>query len=251
MKFGLVLSGGAARGAFHLGIIHFMEKHHIQIDAYSGSSIGAIIATSHASGISAKTQLRIFSSKEFKKVLKFNYFKNGLIRIDANNKILKELLPIEKLEELPKTVYVNAYDVKRKQLHYFDSGDTYSLCMASSALIPIFKPISYEKMYLIDGGLIDNIPIKPLLNKDYFICSIDLFPRKQYIKKRKSFNPIKLVKKRVLSHWIDNVNYSIEHSNQYITNQKILNFKMFTFKELNECFNFGYKEAQKHFLDIL
>lgn len=251
MKFALVLSGGAARGAFHLGVLHFIEEQGIKIDAYSGSSIGAIISASHASGVSAKEQLKIFSSNDLKKVLKFNYFKNGLIKIDTNHKILNDLLPILRLEELPKKVFVNAYDVKKKELHYFDKGDTHTLCIASSALVPLFKPISYEKMYLIDGGLIDNLPVRPFLDKNYHICSIDLIPRRQNSKKRRSFNPIKIAKRKIFSHWIDNANYSIQHSNQYITNQKILNFKMFTFKELNECFNFGYKEAQKHFLDIL
>jgi len=251
MSLALVLSGGAARGAFHLGILHYIEESGIQIDAYSGSSIGAIISTSHASGVSAKEQLKIFSSKEVKKVLKFNYFKNGLIKIDTNHPILNDLLPIKKLEDIPKEVFVNAYDVKQKKLHYFNKGDTHTLCIASSALIPLFKPIHYEKKYLIDGGLIDNLPIRPFLETKYKICSIDLMPRKQHTTKKRVFNPIKMAKRKLFSHWIDNVNYSIKHSDYYITNQKILNFKMFTFKELNECFNLGYKEAQKHFLDIL
>ena len=60
----LALGGGAARGAFHLGVLDFCEQNCIQIQAYSGSSIGAIISASHASGISAKEQLKIFNSKE-------------------------------------------------------------------------------------------------------------------------------------------------------------------------------------------
>lgn len=249
-KRAFILSGGAARGAFHLGILHFCEEHNIQIDTYSGSSIGAIISVAHASGISAKEQLKIFSSKDIKKVLKFNYFKNGLIRIDKNHKILNELLPIKKLEDLEKKVYVNAYDVKKKQLHYFDSGDTHTLCMASSALIPVFKPIAYENMYLIDGGLVDNIPIRPFLesNEEFETYSIDIMPRKIHtMEKRRNINPINILKKKVFARRMDNANYSIQHTNHYISNQKIRNFKMFTFNELNECFSFGYKEAQKHF----
>lgn len=251
MKLALVLSGGAARGAFHLGVLEFMQEHEIKIDAYSGSSIGAIISASHASGVSAKEQLKIFSSKDIKKVLKFNYFKNGLIRIDTNHPILNDLLPIKNLEDIPSEVFINTYDIKQKKLHYFNKGDTHTLCLASSALIPLFKPISYENKYLIDGGLIDNLPIRPFLNKDYEIYSIDLLPRKTNIGRKRSFNPIKILKRKIFSHWIDNVNYSIKHSDYYITNQKLRNFKMFTFKELNECFNLGYKEAQKHFLDII
>lgn len=253
-KLALILSGGAARGAFHLGMLQYLEENNIKIDAYSGSSIGAIIAVAHASGISAKEQLKIFSSKEIKKVLKFNYFKNGLIRIDKNHKLLKELLPIKNLEDLETKVYVNAYDIKKKQLHYFDKGDTHSLCMASAALIPVFKPISYENMYLIDGGLIDNLPIHPILEEDekYKTISIDLMPRPIYpLEKKRNINPIKLLKKRIFTRRLDNAKYSINHTDYYITNQKLRNYKMFTFNELNDCFSYGYKEAQKHFLDIL
>ena len=95
----LALGGGVARGAFHLGFLDFCETHNIDIKAYSGSSIGAIISTSHASGVKAKEQLKIFSSKEIRQVLKFNFFRNGLLKIDSTNKIIKELLPIEENSE--------------------------------------------------------------------------------------------------------------------------------------------------------
>lgn len=98
MKLGLVLSGGAARGAFHLGVLQFLEEQNIKIDVYSGSSIGAIISVSHASGISAKEQLKIFSSNDIKQVLKFNYLNKGLLKIDTKHQILNELLPIKNLE---------------------------------------------------------------------------------------------------------------------------------------------------------
>ncbi len=105
-KFAVALGGGAAKGAFHLGILHFMEESHIEIDAYSGSSIGAIISASHASGVRAKEQLKIFSSQELKDILKFNYFRNSLIRIQREAKLLDHLLPIKQLEKIPKKYYV-------------------------------------------------------------------------------------------------------------------------------------------------
>ena len=111
MNLALVLSGGAARGAFHLGVLHYCEKNHIQIQAYSGSSIGSIISCSHASGINAKEQLKIFSSKEIKEIFKFNYFRNGLLKIDSSKEIIKELLPISKIQDIPKPVFLNAYDL--------------------------------------------------------------------------------------------------------------------------------------------
>ena len=244
------LGGGASRGAFHLGVLDFCEQQNIDIKAYSGSSIGAIIAASHASGIRAKEQLKIFSSKDVKQALKFNYFKNGLLKIDTSNKIIKELLPIEKIEDIPKPIWVSAYDLKKKELHYFNSGNTLTLCMASSALIPIFKPISYNGMYLIDGGLFDNIPIKPLENKGYNIYSVDLFAKEKEHKLKK-FNPIKSLKKTIFKQLHENHRYSLENTNYYLGNSHIRSFSLFTFKELEECFKLGIKEAQNHFLDTL
>lgn len=244
------LGGGASRGAFHLGVLDFCEQQNIDIKAYSGSSIGAIIAASHASGIRAKEQLKIFSSKDVKQALKFNYFKNGLLKIDTSNKIIKELLPIEKLEDIPKPIWLSAYDIKKKQLHYFSSGDTVTLCMASSALIPLFKPISYEGMYLIDGGLFDNLPIKPLQNKGYDIHTLDLFAKESKIG-TKNKNPIKNIKRLLFKQLHQNHKHSIENTNYYIGTHHIRNFSLFSFKELDECFKLGFKEAQKHFLDIL
>lgn len=251
MNFAFVLGGGAARGAFHLGFLHFCEENKIEIHAYSGSSIGAIISASHASGVRAKEQLELFSSNDVKKALKFNYFKNGLLRIDETHKIIDKMLPIKKLQDIPKPVWVNAYDIKKRELHYFNSGDTVSLCMASSALVPIFKPISYENMYLIDGGLFDNLPIKPLENKGYDIVTIDLFAKRNNNQQKKKFNLSRTLKKTFLTQLCENHIYTLEKTDQYVGNGNINDFSLFTFNELKDCFNLGFKEAQKHFLDIL
>jgi len=250
MNLALALGGGAARGAFHLGFLYFCEENKIEIQAYSGSSIGSIISCSHASGISAKEQLKIFSSKDIRQALKFNYFKNGLLKIDTSNKIIKELLPISKIEDIPKPVFVNAYDVKEKKLHYFNNGDTITLCMASSAIIPLFKPVKYKNMYLIDGGLFDNVPIKPLENLNYDIFSVDLFP-KRYSNSVLRLNPVKIMKKRVFKQLYENHKYSIENTHFYLGSKHIRNLSLYTFKEIDECFKLGFKEAQNHFLDIL
>lgn len=248
MNLALVLSGGAARGAFHLGILAYLEDKNIKISIYSGSSIGALIACSHASGLKAREILKIFKSDEVKKALKFNYFIKGLIKIDEENPLLDKLLPIKRLEDIPKKVFVNAYDLKTKKLLYFDKGDTHKLCLASCALIPIFRPMIYKNYEFIDGGLFDNIPIKPIENKDYKICSIDLMPRPSFKQKEKrSFRPFKSLIRKLFKTRFKNGLHSINHSNIYITNEKLREIDMFTFNGLQETFDFGYKEASNYF----
>ncbi len=248
MNLALVLSGGAARGAFHLGVLAYLEDNNIKIAVYSGASIGSLIACSHASGVKAREILDIFKSEEVKEALKFNYFNKGLIKIDESNALLDKLLPIKRLEKIPKEVFVNAYDIKSKKLIYFNKGDTHKLCLASCALIPIFRPIKYKNYELIDGGLFDNIPIKPLINRAYKIYSIDLMPRMINKEKGKiSFRPIKSLIKKLLTTRFKNGIYSIKNSDVYITHEKLREVDMLTFNGLQETFDLGYKEASKYF----
>lgn len=246
MNLALVLGGGAARGAFHLGVLHYCEQNNIEIQAYSASSIGSIISCSHASGLKAKEQLKIFTSNELKETIRFNYFKKSLFKIDSTCKVIKELLPIAKIEDIPKPVVINAYDTKKKKLHYFSSGDTIELCLASSAIIPLFKAIEYENMNLIDGGLFDNLPIKPLENKNYDIVIIDLFP-KEIINKTFRIKPIKILKRRLFTQLYKNYNYSIQHTDYYLSSSHLRDFDLYTFTQINDCFNLGFKEAKTFF----
>ena len=89
----LCLSGGAARGAYHLGVLQYIEESGIEVKAISATSIGAIIAASWLSGVSAKEQLAIFKSREFKKIFSFNFFRGSLFSIDTTAKIIKKLVP--------------------------------------------------------------------------------------------------------------------------------------------------------------
>lgn len=236
MSFSLALSGGAARGAFHLGFLHYIEENRLDISVYSGSSIGAIIAVSHASGVSAKEQLDIFNSNTIKKALRFNYLKGGLLKVDSTHAVFDKLLPIRRLEELSKPVFVNAYDIKKRKLHYFSHGDTHALCMASSALVPLFKPVAYKHMSLIDGGLVDNVPVKPLLDFEYDIVSVDLLPGHGGILRKKFF-----------AHWYRYVEFAKQNSDLYISTPKLKKLRMFTFSNLEEGFDMGYKEAKRAF----
>ena len=121
--------------------------------------------------------------------------------------------------------------------------------MASSALAPLFKPVSYKNMLLIDGGLFDNIPIKPLLNKGYDICSIDLFAKRNILEsyKKINLNLIKEIKKSLFTQLHQNHKFSLINTTYYLGSMQIRDFSLFSFKELEECFKLGFKEAQNHF----
>jgi NTE family protein len=232
----LCLSGGAARGAFTLGVLDILEKENINIQRYSGSSIGGIIAASHASGVSAKEQLKIFKSKALQETIKFNYFRFGVFYLDTKHSVLDDLLPIKYIENLEKKVFISTYDIKNKQLNYHDHGDAKQLCAATSALIPLFKPITTPTQKLIDGGLVDNLPIKPLLDFEDEILSINLIhPKKTNIRKK----------------WFNKIEANLSLSSHVIGSKELKNYSMWTFKDLENLFLLGQKQASKYLENVI
>ncbi len=172
----LALSGGAARGAFHLGAIEALREYAIPVKAISGSSIGAIVGAGIAAGRSPRELLEIFQSRSFRKIFRLNLFGEGLLKIDRNAAILREIAPIPRLEDHPIPLYVTAVESGEGNLRRFNRGDTVSILLASAAIYPLFEPVIYRGEKLLDGGIYDNLPVEPLLPYPYPLLGINLHP---------------------------------------------------------------------------
>lgn len=239
MKISLALSGGAARGAYHLGVLEALEENDIEVEVISGSSIGAIIATSYASGVSPKEQLEIFSSKAFKKAFKFNYFKDGMFRIDLKKDVLKELVPIKDLADASKKLYITTIDLESGEIIRFTKGDAISLCIASAAVVPIFRPIAYQDYKLVDGGIMDNLPVSPLKKYGFPIFGVDLHPTQKGFKDSLGGT----IKRTIFLGWRASVQTQIKECDLYITDEALSNYPLFRFKNLKEMYKLGYDTA--------
>ena len=240
----LALSGGAARGAYHLGVLHFIEEEGLHISAISATSIGAVIGASWLCGVSAKEQLDIFKSKEFKRIFSFNYFRKSLYKIDMNAKILERLVPKKNIQDLDTPFYVTAVDLISGANLYFDSGDIKTLCVASSALIPVFPPVQYNGYKLADGGFMDHIPLEPLKAYDAMRVGVNLHP----IYKKESDSNIFGHISRTL--YLSMYRESFEAKNScdiYITSKKLLDYSMFSFSNFDALFALGYQNAKEKF----
>ena len=253
MSISLVLSGGAARGAFELGVLQYFDEQNIQIKNISGSSIGAVIACSYASGVKPKEILEIFKTQEMKKAIKFrfsNILKGGLFSIDLNSSLINKLFPIKNIEDIPKDIFVCVYDLKAKKIEYLNKGDVVQSCLASTALVPVFHSIKMNNKLYIDGGLKDNLPITPLLNFKEKIVTIDLFPSKTgSLCPMRKLNPITAIKKILFKDMIKNSFISLSKSDYVVTNEELRNTKILSFENLDYNFNLGYESA-KDFSDL-
>ena len=244
MKINLVLSGGAARGAFHLGIIEALLENGVEIEAISGSSIGAIIGVSLAAGVSPKEQLKIYKSKEFKKLFTFHKLRGGFLKIDKSKTIIKKLVPIQNLEDLQIPTTVTTIDLKSGKILRFNQGDAVKLAIASGSIAPIFKPIEYKEYSLIDGGIMDNLPIEPLEGSNLPIVAVDLHPMQEGFSK----SSLGIIKRVLFLSWRSSVEQQIGQCDYYITDKRLSNYPLFRLKKLDELFELGYKRAIEDFI---
>lgn len=247
LKISLALSGGAARGAFHLGVIAALERNDVEIAAVSGTSIGAVIAAGVGSGVSAFDMIRIFQSKAFLKVFHFNYFRKGFLRINEKAAILKEIAPIERLEQMLIPTFVTCVDLPSGEIVRFSEGETVKLAIASSALIPIFRPIAYEKYLLIDGGFMDNLPVEPLLELGNPIVSVNLFPL--HVKSKGTL--FSSFERAIYLSILASSKHQIDQSDLCISDPALNDFGLFTFGQLEACFELGYRKGSESILTFM
>jgi len=238
----LALSGGGARGAYHLGVLHYLDEQNIKVKAITATSIGSIVAASYASGVSPKEQLEILKSKEIKKLFRFNWFKNSVFHIDMQAPVLKKLVPFSDMNELSIPLYITAVDLDVAQERVFDQGDIRKLCQASSALVPFFKAVEIEQKTYIDGGVFNHIPIAPLLNFHLPIVGVNLHP---FVKNVEARNLFSYLKRSIVVSMQKNVYKAKEICDFFIESPQITNYSILSLKNFDALFELGYQEAKK------
>lgn len=168
-KIGLVLSGGGARGFFHVGVIKALQELRVTINEIAGTSIGAIVGAMWA------TNSKIDIEKKSKEVKLLDVIR--IIRESKKNNIdevknyLKTFVPAERFEDLHIKLTINAVDINNRKEVVFNKGNLYPALIASLSVPGIFNPIEYRDSYLVDGGLVNNLPISLIGTSSRIIVS--------------------------------------------------------------------------------
>ncbi len=162
MRINLILSGGAARGIAHLGVLKALEELGYSVKALSGSSAGAIVAVFYASGYTPEDMLRLVKETRWFSLFQPRIPRSGFFSLRRAETYLRELISAERIEDLGKKVYICATDLLSGQALYFGKGDLVPILLGSCALPGIFEPVRYGDYVLIDGGIVNNLPIEPL-----------------------------------------------------------------------------------------
>ena len=191
MKISLVLGGGGARGYAHIGIIEELKSNGLEIKSISGTSMGAIIGGLEASGSLDKYKEWV-TSLDFLDIFKFL---KSPFKLDGDKIIekLKELVGKEvKIEDLPIKYTAVATDLTKKREVWLQRGDLFKAMQASSAIPGVFDPVIINNRLLVDGGVLNLMPIAPVMSDmTDLIIAVDLYADEKEIKFKFSTDTIK------------------------------------------------------------
>ncbi|HEX6636793.1 MAG TPA: patatin-like phospholipase family protein, partial [Steroidobacteraceae bacterium] len=219
-RVGLVLSGGGARGAAHIGVLKVLEENHVPIDAIAGTSMGAVVGGLYASGLSANDIERVMTSVDWQDAfrdrpartdlnfrrkledqnflvkfplgLKGRRFRlpRGLVQGQKLTQILRGLtLPvaqIQRFDDLAIPFRAVATDIVTGDRVVLDHGDLTTAMRASLSAPGVFSPVDFEGRMLVDGGLSSNLPIDVAREMDVDVlivvdCGFPLLERNKLV----------------------------------------------------------------------
>lgn len=158
----LVLGSGGARGWAHVGVLRALADLKFAPDLVVGTSIGAVAAAIHASGALAAAE-RLAEQMDWRRAAKLFFEiglpKSGLLEGRRVMELLRELIPEPQIDNLPIPYAAVATDLRSQREIVLTKGDLYAAMRASISIPGIFTPVSYLNHWLVDGGLVNPLPV--------------------------------------------------------------------------------------------
>jgi len=160
-KVALVLSSGGSKGLAHIGVINELEKNGFEISSISGASIGSLIGGLYAMGkLPDYTEwVKKFSKKSIWDLMDFTVSSNGLLKGEKVFTKMKSFIPDMNIEDMNIPFTAVATDILNEKDVLFSNGSFYDAIRASVAIPSIITPVKYKDTFLVDGGVLNPIPI--------------------------------------------------------------------------------------------
>jgi NTE family protein len=159
----LVLGSGGARGLAHIGVIRWLESNGFQIKSVAGASMGALVGGIYAAGkldeyaawVSTVSRMDIF------KLLDLSLSRDGLVKGDRIIETLEAFIGEWEIENLPIRFTAVAADIEEEKEIWITNGSLFDAIRASISIPMFFTPYELNDHLLIDGGVLNPVPIAP------------------------------------------------------------------------------------------
>ena len=178
----LVLSSGGAKGLAHIGVINELEKQGFQISSVSGSSIGSVIGGLYAMGKLPEytNWVKTLNQKTIWGLLDFTISTHGLLKGEKVFDKMKTFIPDIPIEKMNIPFAAVATDILNEKEVVFRSGSFYKAVRASVAIPTIITPIKYKDTILVDGGVLNPVPIEHVArNNNDILIVVNLYGEKK------------------------------------------------------------------------
>ena len=244
---GLVLSGGGARGFAHLGVIQALNEAGIFPDVISGTSAGALVGVLYADGHSPQEILKMMNVGSRLDFMRPAMPREGLLQINGILKILKTCLNAKTFEELKIPLFVTATDLNNGKAVYFSKGDLFCPVIASASIPILFQPVKIDDISYVDGGVLDNLPIRPIENKCRILIGSFVNPV-GYIEKISGL--INIAERTFMLSISKEISEKAKKFDLFIAPAELRNYKILDPEKSNELFELGYNATKEKLKEI-
>lgn len=175
---GLALSGGAVRGAAHVGVLEVLQREGIEAAVVAGTSVGSLVGAAYAAGLSAEELREVFRTVRWPRLARLSW-KNRFSLFDTRpmEDVIHSVLGVANFDQLRKPFAAVACDVVSGERVVLRAGALAPALRASSAVPGVFPPVEMEGRLLVDGCVADNLPadVARDMGAD-FVIAVDIVP---------------------------------------------------------------------------
>lgn len=240
-NIGIALSGGGVKAFAHLGVLQALNEKNIFPDVISGTSAGSIVGAMYAAGYAPLEIYDIFKKQNFLKMSKIQVPKNGFFKLEYLLKFLNNNIKVKNIEDLKLPLFICVTNFKTGSAVYLSKGILANAVVASSSIPILTSPIDIDNNTYVDGGLVDNLPLKPILRYCKKTIAVNLFSSQHSTKIDNIIN----IAIRSFEIGINrNLKYIKAKSDIYIELSELHKYHVLENHKNEEIFEIGYNYAK-------
>lgn len=246
-QVGISLSGGGARGIAHIGILKAIDEEGIPIGLLTGTSAGALVGAFYCNGYSPDSIMEIISETKLFRFVRPAISRSGLLKLETLIPLLRRYFKIDSFDALKIPLTVAATNIRLGKTTYLSQGELIQSVLASCAVPVIFEPIRLNGEAYIDGGLLNNLPVEPLIGNCELIIGSNCNPvREDY----KPGNMRSLIERSLLMAIGVNTYLQKEHCDVFLEPEALKEYGGFDFSKAAEIFKIGYEYGKSKISEI-
>ncbi|MEJ6952153.1 patatin-like phospholipase family protein [Natronospora cellulosivora (SeqCode)] len=236
IKIGLALGAGAARGMAHIPILEVLEEEGIRIDMIAGTSIGSLIGGVYAAGVPIKYIKEIAKELNWDHITDITFPRKGLIKGEKLLSFLELITQGKNIEDLKIPFRAIACDIEKGEHVVLENGSLARAIRASTSIPGIYVPFKHQNRVLVDGAVLDPVPIATLRKMDAdIVIAVDVSVKNVHYEADNIFH--------ILFNTFDIIQHELEKYKTFesdiIIKPDLNNCNSFDLNAYNECFKAG------------